>query len=213
MQRRPRQLARELALLTLGQLSKRQFRPEDSSTTPQALMLAAVHVLVAEAQDNLEMASTELSQGHDRLHQSELTATSLTSSQAMVADAIELSQKAINRISLALELPELIQMVNLHEVRDYALEIAQRIIDERERVDQTLNGVMVDWQLSRLPHIDQDILRIAVVEILFLGTPHQVAINEAVELVKRYSDEESRRLINGILRRVVTSLNASQAPH
>ncbi|NEO00992.1 MAG: transcription antitermination factor NusB, partial [Moorea sp. SIO3I7] len=57
------------------------------------------------------------------------------------------------------------------------------------------------WQLKRLPRIDRDILRMAVAEISFLGIPDRVAINEAVELAKRYSDEEGHRFINGVLRR------------
>jgi N utilization substance protein B len=62
---------------------------------------------------------------------------------------------------------------------------------------------MVAWQLKRLARIDRDILRLAVVEMDYLGTPDKVAINEAVELAKRYSDEDSYRFINGVLRRVV----------
>jgi N utilization substance protein B len=62
---------------------------------------------------------------------------------------------------------------------------------------------MVAWQLKRLARIDRDILRIAVVEMDYLGTPDRVAINEAVELAKRYSGEEGFRFINGVLKRVV----------
>ncbi|MEO1068445.1 MAG: transcription antitermination protein NusB, partial [Cyanobacteria bacterium J06638_6] len=56
---------------------------------------------------------------------------------------------------------------------------------------------------KRLPRIDRDILRLAVVEMNYLGTPDRVAINEAVELAKRYSDDDGFRFINGVLRRVV----------
>jgi N utilization substance protein B len=62
---------------------------------------------------------------------------------------------------------------------------------------------MVTWRLKRLARIDRDILRLAVVEMDYLGTPDKVAINEAVELAKRYSDEDGYRFINGVLRRVV----------
>jgi transcription antitermination protein NusB len=72
----------------------------------------------------------------------------------------------------------------------------------REEVDQRLGEAMVSWQVNRLPRIDRDILRIALTEMLFLGVPDRVAINEAVELAKRYSGEEGYRFINGVLRRV-----------
>jgi N utilization substance protein B len=205
MQRKPRQFARELALLVLGQLSKRQLTAEQPIEF-QELMSAAVRSLVSEAQDVLETAATELSQGNDRLRESQFKPATLNGARTMVQEAIELSEKAINRIGMALELPELIQMAHMQEVRAYAISITQRVIVERDHLDQLLNGAMVDWQLNRLPRIDQDILRIAAAEILYLDTPHQVAISEAVELTKQYSDEESRRLLNGILRRVVRSL-------
>jgi N utilization substance protein B len=66
---------------------------------------------------------------------------------------------------------------------------------------------MVDWQLKRLPKIDQDILRLAMAEILYLDIPQKVAINEAVELAKRYSDDAGYRFINGVLRRVSNQLS------
>ena len=58
------------------------------------------------------------------------------------------------------------------------------------------------WQLSRLAKIDRDILRISVAEMLYLQVPEKVAINESVELAKRYSDEDGFRFINGVLRRL-----------
>jgi N utilization substance protein B len=52
----------------------------------------------------------------------------------------------------------------------------------------------VAWKLKRLARIDRDILRLAVVEMNYLGTPEKVAINEAVELAKIYSDEDGLSL-------------------
>ena len=60
---------------------------------------------------------------------------------------------------------------------------------------------MEGWRLTRLPRIDRDILRLAVVDLENLRTPAPVAFNEAVELANRYSDEQGRRMINGVLRR------------
>ena len=60
---------------------------------------------------------------------------------------------------------------------------------------------MVAWQVKRLAQIDRDLLRLAIVEMQYLGVPDRVAINEAVELAKRYSDEDGYRFINGVLRR------------
>ena len=68
---------------------------------------------------------------------------------------------------------------------------------------------LIDWQLNRLARIDRDILRIAVAEMEYLALEPSIAINEAVELAKRYSEEEGYKFINGVLRRVTEQLKAT----
>jgi transcription antitermination protein NusB len=65
---------------------------------------------------------------------------------------------------------------------------------------------LVEWQLHRVAQIDRTILKIAVAEIHYLEVPERVAINEAVELAKRYSTEDGHRFVNGVLRRVSRQL-------
>jgi transcription antitermination protein NusB len=195
-----RQIARELALLSLSQFSK---SPAAKDTPLQDMLLAAVRVLSGEAQDLLSTASSELSQSGDRLFSLEVDAVTLESTKTIVQEASELTRKAINRTARALELPEMLQMTNQQEVQAYALQIGRCVKNHQEAIDEALGSSMVNWRLGRLPRVDQDILRIAVAEIQFLGLPHKVAIDEAVELAKRYSDDEGKRFINGVLRRVV----------
>jgi N utilization substance protein B len=202
----PRRISRELALLSLSQLPTNPERLDTQQLTN--LILAAVRTLSSEIQEVLETASSELRRGNDRLLSSETRTTDMQSAKAMVADAIELTQKAINRLGSAVEIPEVIQLTNQQEVRTYALEILKTISRRRLEIDDSLSHALQDWQLNRLPHIDRDILRIAVAEIAFLGTPERVAINEAVELAKRYSDDEGHRFINGVLRRVTDRMKA-----
>lgn len=203
-----RQIARELALLSLSQFSKNATAKD---TPLQEMLLAAVRVLVGEAQDLLSTASGELSQSGDRLFSLEVDAVTLESSKTIVQEASELTRKAINRTARALELPEMLQMTNQPEVQAYALQISRCVKTNRDAIDETLGSAMVNWRLGRLPRVDQDILRIAVAEIQFFGLPHKVAIDEAVELAKRYSDDEGKRFINGVLRRVVDALKNPQA--
>ena len=75
------------------------------------------------------------------------------------------------------------------------------VLSGRADLDQRLDAVMEGWRLTRLPRIDRDILRLAAVDIEQFNTPAPVACNEAVELANRYSDEQGRRMINGVLRR------------
>ncbi len=173
------------------------------------LILAAVRTLTGEIQEALETAAAELRRGSDRILSSETRASDVHSAKAMVVDAIDLTEKAINRLGTAVEIPEVIQLSNQQEVRSYALELLKTINRRQVEIDEILNQALQDWQLNRLPRIDRDILRIAVVEISFLGVPERVAINEAVELAKRYSDDEGHRFINGVLRRVTDRIKAA----
>jgi N utilization substance protein B len=195
-----RRIARELALLSISQLPANQERLQSQQL--QNIVLAAVRTLTTELHDLLETASAELKRSSDRLLSSETRATDLQSAKSMVNESIDLTQTAINRLGAAVELPEFLQLANQQEVRAYAMELLSNVQSHREEIDQRLGEAIVSWQVNRLPRIDRDILRIALTEMLFLGVPDRVAINEAVELAKRYSGEEGYRFINGVLRRV-----------
>jgi len=205
-----RRIARELALLSISQLPANPEKLEVQQL--QAVVVAAVRTLTSEAQDALETASAELQQSSSRLLSSETRAADVQSAKAMVTEAIALTQTAINRLGVAIEVPEFIQLANQQEVRDYTLEIIGALKANREEIDQLLTDALVDWQLSRLAWIDRDILRIAVTEMLFMGVPDRVAINEAVELAKRYSGEDGHRFINGVMRRVSDKLKTRTQP-
>lgn len=208
----PRQIARELALLSLSQLPNNPEKLEAQQL--QGLMLSAVRTLRTEASEALEMASAELQRGSDRLLDSETIATSIPSSRAMIKDAMELAKTAINRLGSAIDLPEIIfQSSNQQEVRDYALQIVMTIANNRADVDNIVSQALVNWQLDRLARIDRDILRIAVAEIVYIGLDERVVINQAVELAKRYSGEEEYRFINGVLRRVMNLLKKESTLH
>ena len=205
--KQPRSIARELALLSLSQIKIRSDKLEEQDL--DSLVLAAIRTLTTEIQDTLETAAAEVKRGSDRLVGTETRANNLSSAKAMVQDALELTQRAINRLGVAVELPEFVQIANSYEVREYALEIISAVHRQRKEIEQHIEESMVAWQLNRLPQLDRNILSIAVAEILFLEIPLKVAINEAVELAKRYSDDEGHRFINGVLRRVSDRLNQS----
>lgn len=206
-----RRMARELALLGLSQLSDKPGRLAPQALGSQALgsqdfeklLLAAIQTLTAEAKDALETASDELKQGNQHLVDSGTRASDVEKGRAMVEEAIALTQTAINRLAHAVELPEFIRLSNQSEIEAFALELLTNTAKHQAQVDRILDEAMVAWNLKRLPRIDRDILRLAVVEMNYLGTPDRVAINEAVELAKRYSDDDGYRFINGVLRRVV----------
>lgn len=208
----PRRIARELALLSLSQLPNSPEKLEAQQLSN--MVLAAVRMLTTEVQDALSTAAGELQRGSDRLLTSETRATDLEAARSMVQEAIQLTQTAINRVGTAVELPELIQLANHSEfeVRTYALQIVRTVNVKKTEIDEQLGKALVDWQVNRLARIDRDLLRIALAEIVYLGVPDKVAINEAVELAKRYSGDEGHRFINGVLRRLSEQIKAAVYP-
>ena len=205
LRKQPRSIARELALLSISQLKSKRDKLEQSDL--DSLILAAIRTLTMEVQDNLELASAEIKRGEDRLLNSETRASDFNSAKVMIQEALSVSQAAINRVGVALEFPEFLQLTNQEQVRQYAIEIIIAVNSYRQEIEQAIEQVLVGWQLSRLPRVDRDILRISVAEIFYLEVPEKVAINESVELAKRYSDEDGFRFINGVLRRLSDRLN------
>ena len=207
LRKQPRSIARELALLSISQVKTKKSKLSQEDL--DSLVLAAVRTLTIEVQDNLEAASAEIERGEDRLLNSVTRANDLDSAKVMIQEALEVSQAAINRVGMAIEFPEFLQLTNKEQVRQYAIDLIVTVNEHRQDIEATIEAVLVGWQLSRLPKIDRDILRISVAEMVYLEVPEKVAINESVELAKRYSDEDGFRFINGVLRRLSDRRNES----
>lgn len=204
----PRRISRELALLGISQLPANPDRLKKQDL--QSLVLTTVRTLTTEVHDALEAASAELNRSFDRLLESEVKAADVKSAQTMLKEAIELTRTAVNRLGRTIDLPEFVYLANQEEVQHYALQILLQASAHKEQIETLLNQSLVDWQLERLARVDRDLLRVAVTEILFLEAPPQVAINEAVELAKRYSSDNGHRFVNGVLRRVLNQIEATK---
>lgn len=84
-----------------------------------------------------------------------------------------------------------------------ASEISSQVRISRDELDEVLQAVAVNWQVSRMPVIDRAILRMGVYELLYMhDVPPKVTINEAVELAKKYSTEKSGAFVNGLLDKI-----------
>jgi N utilization substance protein B len=85
----------------------------------------------------------------------------------------------------------------------YAREIVDGIIDQRDEIDEQITTHSRDWKIERMPAVDRALLRIGVWEILFNDeVPTAVAIDEAVELAKEFSTDDSGAFVHGVLARV-----------
>lgn len=88
--------------------------------------------------------------------------------------------------------------------RDFLVAAVKGTIAHLREVDDYITKYAVDWRLERMANTDRNILRLAVHELLFMPEiPAGVTVNEAVELAKRYGDEEAGRFVNGILGNIV----------
>ena len=89
---------------------------------------------------------------------------------------------------------------NIESVGDYARSIALGVEEKKDNLDGLIEKYSKGWKVKRLPKVNLAILRLATYEILFVDdVPESVAINEAVELAKKYSGESDYSFINGVL--------------
>ncbi|MCA6594985.1 MAG: transcription antitermination protein NusB [Pseudanabaena sp. M046S1SP1A06QC] len=205
-----RHIARELALFSINQLPSQPQKLE--TKTLDDIVTAVVRSLHDETKELLQTASVELQRSQERISSSEIRTgdirQDLQAVEGMVREAIELTKNAINNIGSALEFPVTLVLSQRDEVRNYAIDILKTVNTKRSHIDETISSALVNWQLDRLAQVDKDILRIATAEMMFMGVASKIAIDEAVELAKRYSSEDGYRFINGVLRRIDDQLKA-----
>ena len=169
-----------------------------------SLLQTALDGLMQHWRESLDSGAAELEQAQQSLLDSELEegqpATADTVRSHLRASLTN-AEQVLNGLSACMELPRLLLLGDQQEIRRAAMKRVSLVLRNRSSIDSRLDAVMEGWRLSRLPRIDQDILRLAVVDLVDLATPAPVAFNEAVELANRYSDQQGRRMINGVLRR------------
>ena len=208
-----RSLSRELALLVLGQVSE-QNQPKLEKLAMDGLLQKALDSLMFHWREALDASASELDQAQQHRLDSELQESDRASHDTVrthLRSALTGAEQVLNGLSASLELPRLLLLSDQEQIRLDAMKRVSLVLEARDHIDTQLDAVMENWRLSRLPRIDRDILRLAVVDLTKLKTPAAVAFNEAVELANRYSDEQGRRMINGVLRRFHNSASTASA--
>ncbi|MCB9916761.1 MAG: transcription antitermination factor NusB [Planctomycetes bacterium] len=90
------------------------------------------------------------------------------------------------------------------DTRRFAQRLIQGTLEHREEIDAIVQEVAQNWNISRMAVVDRNVLRLATHELLHCrDIPPKVAINEAIEIGKRYSTQNSGAFINGILDRIM----------
>jgi N utilization substance protein B len=93
----------------------------------------------------------------------------------------------------------------------FAQHLFRGVLDDLENIDQRITRHAEHWKIQRMPTVDRNILRIGVYEMLRTDTPPAVAIDEAIELARRFSGEESVHFVNGVLDAVRKELATTAA--
>lgn len=210
-----RRAARELAFILFSQFDKKitNYTREDL----QDIILKSVRILTSTATDELRTALGALVAMRDQIENYEADAEEnlkrpigaanipvpipMTSDMTgRINEMIDIAEKSM----LALEIAEFTTLDSQHDVKNYAIQIADFFQKNHEEVDEIIQKYAKNWDLGRLVKMDKDILRIAIVELLYIkDAPMKVVIDEALELAKKYSTEDSAAFINGVLAKVI----------
>ena len=210
-----RRAARELAFILFSQFDKKitTYSKEDLEN----IILKSVRILTSNASDELKLTLGSLIDLKEKIdtyeaeHETNLNRplgvanvpvplpmTSDLSSK--IDDMLEIAEKAL----LALEIAEFATLESQNEVKNYAVTIAEFFQKNHEAVDGLIKKYSKGWDFDRLVKMDKDILRIAIVELLYIkDAPMKVVVDEALELAKKYSTDDSASFINGILAKVI----------
>lgn len=98
--------------------------------------------------------------------------------------------------------------VSDEKVIEYLKDISQGIIKNEEQINSLIvNNLKENWSLNRISKINLSLIKIAIYEMIYKNLPYKVAINEVVELAKKYADDSAPIFINGILASVVKEKN------
>ena len=210
-----RQVARELTLLLFSQLET--YEGKISNKDFENIILDSVRILTNNANEELQLSLKYLFETKEFIENYEsddpknisrpIEAANLPVKIPMtnemlkkIDSLIEVSEKALT----ALEIAEMTTIEEKGDVRKFVLEIAETFKNNKTEIDNLISKYSSGWDIERLIKIDKDILRIAISELVYIKTqPPKVIINEAVELAKKYSTQDSASFVNGILAKVL----------
>ena len=108
-------------------------------------------------------------------------------------------EKAFQEEMSVIELIENALELELFPENAFAETLARKVYDNIEAIDNAINENLVRWSAKRISRVSRAVLRLAVCELMFTDVPVGVAINEAVEITKKYGSEEDASYVNGVL--------------
>lgn len=210
-----RRAARELTLILFSQLGDdlKQYKPNDFNQ----IILNSIRTLTNNAYEELKLQSStvvEMIQYIDEYEANhpENLARPIESNDIPVPIPLtsDMSGRLTNiadvceKAFAALEIAEMSALEENSETKTYIKKLTKEYAEHHEEIDEEIKRHALGWDFNRLVKTDKDILRIAIAELLFVKeAPLKVVVDEAVELAKRYSTEDSASFINAILAKVI----------
>lgn len=92
---------------------------------------------------------------------------------------------------------------NVEVENEFVKQVVYGCVTYKDKIDNLANKYMNDWSIDRIDKTGAAILRIAIYELMYTDTPEVVVINEAIELSKKYSDDNVRKIINAVLDKII----------
>lgn len=215
-----RRAARELALILFSQFDKKITLY--TQTEFEDIVLKSVRTLTNNSIDELKTSVGSINAMKEFVENYEtdspinlerpIDANNIPVPLPMTSDLsgrLDEMLKIAEKVVLALEIAEMAALEHTGEVKNYVFQLASLYKDNGQEIDALIKKYAHGWDLSRLVKIDKDILRISISELLYVeGIPVKVVIDEALELAKKYSTDDSSSFINGILGKIVEEKKA-----
>ena len=92
---------------------------------------------------------------------------------------------------------------NMEIENDFVKDIVYGVVTHQEEIDTMANKYMNEWSIDRIDKTGCAIMRMGIFELMYTDTPEIVVINESIELAKKYSDDNVRKIINAVLDKIV----------
>ena len=210
-----RRAARELALILFSQFDKKIAQYNQAEF--EDIILKSVRTLTNNAIDELKVSVGAINAMKEYVDTYEaespvnlsrpLQSNNIPVALPMTSDLSGRLDELLNiceKVVLALEIAEMTALEHTGDVKNYVIEIANTFKEHASEIDGLIQKFAHGWDIDRLVKIDKDILRIAIAELIYIEcAPVKVVVDEALELAKKYSTDDSSSFINGILGKVI----------
>lgn len=208
-----RSVARELALFVLFQIEKKGGALQWEKASMEELLITTVRSLSSMAEEQIEAVTREIADVQDFLFDEEVdhplnenVPVDLPTRPIPLPDSQEMCQKlssllsAVNLLHEALYVPEIKALAEREDVGNFTRMLVRQVINHQADIDQQIDEASDEWRIDRIQKMDLMLLRLASSELLYpTDADAAVVVDEYLELAKRFTSDESRKFIHGIL--------------